>query len=182
MRPQFWFLRSHLSEAQCDDIVTFCETFPDQDGVIFTSDGTYDVNDMRRSRIRWVERYSDVGEMMMAFFRMANRNFDFSIEDISSLQYTEYHGNNEGHYDWHIDVNYINDVLYDRKLSMTIQLSHSDEYEGGDFELRNSDLPEGLRDRGSILVFPAYLYHRVTPVTSGLRRSLVTWCEGPRWR
>jgi len=182
MRPQFWFLKSHLSEEQCDSIIEFCQTFPDQDGVVYRRDGTYDTDDMRRSRIRWVERFSDVGEMMMAFFRQANGSFDFEIREIYSLQFTEYQAGNKGHYDWHKDVNFVADTLYDRKLSMTIQLSHANEYEGGDFELLNNELPAERRERGSILVFPSYLQHRVTPVTAGRRLSLVTWIEGPRWR
>ena len=65
---------------------------------------------------------------------------------------------------------------------MSIQLSDGDDYEGGDFEMRGSTTPEGQRDRGSVIIFPSYLVHRVTPVSAGTRRSLVTWIEGPRWR
>jgi PKHD-type hydroxylase len=72
-----------------------------------------------------------------------------------------------------------------RKLSMTIQLSEPNEYEGGEFEI---DPEFGVLDqavikqRGTVLVFPSFLRHRVAPVTSGIRRSLVCWAEGPKFR
>ena len=76
--------------------------------------------------------------------------------------------------------------LSDRKLSMTIQLSDSHEYEGGDFKFRDdiTNLPtkEQLRKKGTVLIFPSFLYHSVQPVTKGIRKSLVTWIEGPAWR
>jgi PKHD-type hydroxylase len=75
---------------------------------------------------------------------------------------------------------------------VTVQLSQEGDYEGGDFELeevqkapdragqRIKALTEA-RQRGTVLVFPSFLYHRVTPVTSGMRRSLVAWYLGPPW-
>ena len=57
------------------------------------------------------------------------------------------------------------------------------EYEGGDFELdRQYPQPEGFRTKGSVFLFPSFLPHRVTPVTKGVRRSLVSWIEGPKFR
>ena len=72
-----------------------------------------------------------------------------------------------------------------RKLSITIQLSDSDEYEGGDFVF-TKDIPspdaELIRKKGTIIVFPSFLYHQVMPVTKGTRYSLVGWYEGNDWR
>ena len=182
MRPQYWFSRAHLSAEDCDKIITFGESYPSQDGTVGLNDGNFGVNDMRRSIVRWLPRQSDVGHMMMQLFTHTNRDFAFDCAEIYNIQFTEYRGDNSGHYDWHADVSWGADAQYDRKLPMSIQLSDPDEYRGGDFELRNSNPPEGLRDRGSVIIFPAYLLHRVTPVTAGIRRSLVTWIEGPRWR
>ena len=72
--------------------------------------------------------------------------------------------------------------MYDRKLSVVVQLTDPDEYEGGEFKFKYVEQPEGFNNRGSVLVFPSYLEHCVTPVTKGTRHSLVTWIEGPRWR
>ena len=77
-----------------------------------------------------------------------------------------------------------------RKLSLTIQLSDPEDYEGGMFEQRilrkndEGDLNaitnslESIKPRGSLLVFPGFVYHRVMPVTKGTRRSLVAWAVG----
>ena len=39
-----------------------------------------------------------------------------------------------------------------------------------------------IREKGRVLIFPSFLPHKVTPVTKGVRKSLVTWMEGPAWR
>ena len=85
-------------------------------------------------------------------------------------------------YEWHYDVNWEGTTLYDRKLSLVIQLSDEEDYEGGNFEFKDLEQPVGFRSQGSILVFPSYITHRVTEVTKGQRNSLVCWMEGPRWR
>jgi PKHD-type hydroxylase len=63
-------------------------------------------------------------------------------------------------------------------------LSDPSDYEGGRFEFDNTlpQLPDEAFKKGSVIVFPSFHKHRVTPVTSGIRHSLVTWVEGPHWR
>lgn len=84
-------------------------------------------------------------------------------------------------YDWHLDLG--RDRLSIRKLSFIVQLTDPAAYEGGGVELLCArepyPLPNGL---GSMAVFPTYLLHRVTPVTRGLRKSLVGWIGGPHLR
>ena len=73
-----------------------------------------------------------------------------------------------------------------RKLSMTVSLTNPDEYEGGDleFDFRNQDeasqprICEEIRPKGSVIVFPSFVWHRVKPVTKGIRHSLVCWNLG----
>lgn len=76
-----------------------------------------------------------------------------------------------------------------RKLSMTVSLNDSKEYSGGNLRF---DLGPHRKDRyhtckeirpqGSIVVFPSYMYHQVTPVTRGTRYSLVAWNLGKPFR
>jgi PKHD-type hydroxylase len=89
------------------------------------------------------------------------------------LQFTKYEAPGS-HYDYHVDRIYNGQV---RKLSLTVQLTDEDEYEGGDFEIYGSDykLP---RKQGTVLAFPSFMVHRVTPVTKGTRYSLVGWING----
>jgi PKHD-type hydroxylase len=72
-----------------------------------------------------------------------------------------------------------------RKLSISVQLSAPDEYEGGDFEFMDVGQPPkpiNIRTQGTAIIFPSITYHKVTPVTKGKRYSLVGWYEGPEWR
>ena len=109
------------------------------------------------------------------------------------------------YYNWHVDDEIdrclINDKLlssadnhgesiailngeYMRKLSFTIQLSDPEDYEGGEleFECGNSDPFSGPNKKGTIIVFDSRVKHRVCEVKSGVRRSLVGWVVGPRWK
>ena len=55
--------------------------------------------------------------------------------------------------------------------------------DGGDLELLYGTEPQKLaKARGTFIVFPSFMLHRVTPVTRGTRWSLVAWIAGARWR
>jgi|TARA_R110000824_G_scaffold607_1_gene3808 PKHD-type hydroxylase len=95
------------------------------------------------------------------------------------LQFTRYEAPGQ-HYDWHIDAGMITGH---RKLSLTVQLSDPDDYEGGDLELRwGKDPMKANREQSMITVFPSWTMHRVTPVTRGRRFSLVAWVSGPPFK
>ena len=71
---------------------------------------------------------------------------------------------------------------------MSLQLSDPTEYEGGQFCIDKHAVGPDLMDpnifapKGSIVVFPSYIQHCVTPVKSGVRKSLVCWWNGPSYR
>ena len=113
---------------------------------------------------------------------MANREaFGFDISGISEFQISKYRQNE--YYKEHMDC-FLRPIPSQRKLSITLQLSEKDEYSGGDFVF-NKDippLPDEVKNKGSIIVFPSFLYHQVKPVTKGDRYSLVGWYEGPQWK
>lgn len=81
-----------------------------------------------------------------------------------------------GHYDWHIDIG--TGLLSQRKLSLSVQLSADTDYEGGDLEFL-VPTAGGQRLQGTLIAFPSFAPHRVTPVTRGERWSLVSWISGP---
>ena len=67
------------------------------------------------------------------------------------------------------------------ELSIVVQLSDESEYEGGLFQIsRGSHTFDGPKEKGSVIIFPSFVLHRVLPVTSGERNSLVSWISGPR--
>lgn len=107
--------------------------------------------------------------------------FQFDIEKIETLQFSEYHSTNKGFYQRHCDDLYFSNFY--RKLSFTIQLSDPTTYEGGELLLHTSTEPEhGKTECGSITIFPSYTLHEVTPVTKGVRYSLVGWVIGPKFK
>ncbi|MGK0182716.1 MAG: PKHD-type hydroxylase [Halioglobus sp.] len=116
------------------------------------------------------------------------RNWQFDITGMSLVEdhpkIFKYIDERGDFYDWHQDLG---PSASQRKLSFSIQLSHSDDYEGGDLELFGNTLGEDpdkekRRERGNIIVFPSYEYHRVKVVTKGVRYSLVGWIEGPAFQ
>jgi len=120
--------------------------------------------------------------IMSKYITMANREcFGVSLNGFKEFQVAKY-GKGD-FYDYHMDSN-IQDNRSQRKLSITVQLSDSIDYVGGDFEF-SKDIgkldKKKLREKGTILVFPSFLYHRVTEVTKGERFSLVGWYEGNDW-
>lgn len=118
-----------------------------------------------------------ISKMNDEFYKFDLRYINFMEDCPSVLKYTE-----GGKFNWHLDVgpNYAT-----RKISYTIQLSDTDDYEGGDLEFFNGEEKRkdpNLRKRGNIIMFPAYTWHRVTPVTKGTRYALVGWIHGPTFR
>jgi len=111
---------------------------------------------------------------------MNGRFFGFDLQTMEQgLQFTRYQAPGE-HYEWHIDRGMNTGT---RKLSLSVQLTDPDEYEGGDLELWFGGEPvKASRERGMITLFPSYALHRVTPVTSGVRYSLVCWVSGPPFK
>lgn len=184
---QFW--NGHLQDSIVDDIIKTGDLYPVANaGLGF--DGSTQNNGARSSEIRWIDPLHTnsrfVVDMLWYFANEANRNaFGFDLQYLPDIQYTKYTASDKGKYDWHCDTFWANPTAYDRKLSIVIQLSDPSEYEGGDFELdpQYAQVPaEQLRAKGSVLVFPSFLNHRVTPVTKGERRSLVSWIQGPKFR
>jgi PKHD-type hydroxylase len=181
---QAWF--DHLSDETCDQIVKEANKLPSQAGVI--GDNTVNT-DVRDAEIRWIPRdnkeFKELWGTVDDYFEWANMNaFGVDTRFSEYMQFTTYNAQRKGHYTWHSDVFWESNNVYDRKLSMVIQLSHPEEYVGGELELdvQNGPDPELLKKRGSIIVFPSFLHHRVLPVVSGKRNSLVIWKNGPSWR
>ena len=146
--------------------------------------------EVRSSRIKWVPQNDDwwwLYEKMANMAIEANStlwNFDlYTIPE--QIQYTEYYATENGHYDWHADIG--PDMLSKRKISITVQLSEADEYEGGDLELFRGGSMKGPfesapRQAGCVFIFPSYMMHRVSPVTKGVRKSFVLWLGGGHYR
>jgi PKHD-type hydroxylase len=140
----------------------------------------------RGARVGWVHPGSATRPLYDQLATLATRAndeaFGFDLVGFAEpLQYTVYEAPSVG-YDWHFDMLQVPSELQ-RKLSLTVQLSDGDEYEGGDLELRDGyNVVKAPRGLGCLVAFPGWALHRVTPVTRGVRRSLVAWIGGPSFR
>ena len=164
--------------------------------------------DKRDSQNAWIPTNHWVGGFMWHFIERANREnflYDLKCIDGESMQYTRYQ---EGQfYNWHNDSglsthykpiaignrgngqeNYQDFVNQNcemvRKLSFALQLSDPDEYEGGNVQLLDEMGSPYIvpRKRGTIVLFDSRTQHRVLKVKKGVRRSIVGWVVGPRWK
>ncbi len=97
----------------------------------------------------------------------------------SHLQLTDY--SKDGFFAWHMDTG--NKGNSTRKLSITVQLSDPEEYEGGELQFhKGNDVYNASKKKGTAIIFPSFVMHRVQPVTSGRRMSVVGWIAGPSFR
>lgn len=152
-----------------------------------TSAGIVDKN-IRNSKISWMGYTNDTVEIWNKILNVINMvNHQYFHYDLSGChepaQLTLYNSNNQEHYNWHTDCS-LSDNNVPRKLSMSLLLSDTSEFTGGELELLvDSERPVQLSQvKGRAWFFPSYTLHRVAPVTSGIRRSLVLWVGGPNFK
>jgi len=142
-------------------------------------------SNVRKSEVAFVDDQW-VYDLIWPFMTDANENagWKYNIVAAESCQIARY--TKGGFYTWHKDGIGAHNGAFNlpdnkflhgntRKLSMSILLN--DDYEGGDLQFRSSSPMQG--GEGAIIVFPSFIEHQVTPVTRGIRYSLVTWFVGP---
>lgn len=162
----------------------------------------------RNAKNAWIPTQHWIGGFLWHYVQRANReNFLYDLTNIDgeSLQYTVY-GEGE-YYGWHNDAGLAShykpvsqgnrghgqELFHDfvnvncelvRKLSFSIQLSDPDSYEGGQFQLLDEAGNSYIapRQKGTIILFDSRAQHRVRKVTKGVRKSIVGWTVGPRWK
>ena len=138
------------------------------------------IEEIRKSAVMPVApepRFNWIFERISALALQANaERFGFDILGIyEPLQLADY--GQDDFFQWHMDFG--PGESSNRKLSLTVQLSAPDSYEGGDLQFMiNDKTVDAPRDRGTVVIFPSFVLHRVTPVTKGRRRSIVGWFSG----
>ena len=150
-------LEGVFSDAECDRIVALGQSRPRWDGRCTSDDPTY-----RVCLTSWLEQQGDnawVFERMPQAVHEANRRASaFDLAGFGEpLHYVEYGAG--GGFEWHSDLT--SGRASNRKLSVSVQLSSPEDYEGGELELCPHGVMKGFRERGSVLVFPAFIPHRV---------------------
>jgi PKHD-type hydroxylase len=175
-----------INDVVIDSILQESENYEFKDGRIGPMQGLY-APKTRKSTISWICPGSWIAGMMSYFINHANTEYfkyDLSNKWADKLQYTVYDKNGD-HYGWHTDYQTSSlDRSLIRKLSISLILSDPDEYEGGEFQVLNDtdSMITSKPPKGTALIFPSTLSHRVRPVKSGKRISLVGWYAGPRFK
>ena len=196
----YWFFEKAISKAVCNKIIKHGEakqlniaSIEDigVDKKVTKKEKAY-IEKSRKSQVRFMND-KWLYDIFTPYINTANKNagWNYDLTWSESFQYTVYKKSN--FYHWHQDTfplpfkssdpNFNGKI---RKLSATVQLSSPDDYKGGEFELQprmrttanyKINVKE-IKPRGSVLVFPSHLWHRVKPVTKGVRYSLVLWNLG----
>lgn len=108
-------------------------------------------------------------------------HFMYDIDGFDNFQYTKYKP--KQHYNWHFD-NHTEYLTYERKMSAVVILTDPEKYSGGELEIvTNGNIEEPVSIKppiGSVVFFASWMPHRVAPVKSGVRKSLVAWIMGKR--
>ena len=204
----YWYFPKAIPKNVCDDILKQAdfdknrETFGIIGGLTknnrnlskepLTDKEMKDLKDKRDSNVIWMD-YRWIYKELHPYIHTANKNAGWNFEwDFSEhCQFTKY--KKSQYYGWHCDSwdrPYVGEGPTKgkiRKLSMTLSLSNPSEYKGGEleFDFRNVDPKESnirvckeILPKGSLVVFPSFVWHRVKEVTKGTRYSLVMWNLG----
>jgi PKHD-type hydroxylase len=137
----------------------------------------------RNSRTAWISPANGnewiFQRLTDAVLAINEHYFKFDLWGMAEgLQFTEYK-EPSGMYNPHVDCMYKGPV---RKLSLSVQLSDSNDYEGGEFVINNGTETISSKEQGTLIAFPSYALHGVKPVTKGTRYSLVAWMTGPQFK
>jgi len=127
---------------------------------------------VRNSLIAWVHP----GKEALWIFYKAIEAFKGSapFSTLQSMQYTVYHTG--GHYDWHKDIGEGDKIMKARVEAAVLQLSEPSDYEGGILEIKDRAKILAIpKQQGMVTTFPVEAWHRVTPTTSGVRKTLIMW-------
>jgi PKHD-type hydroxylase len=150
---------------------------------------SYGVHAIRATKVAWVHRTpqtEDLYHRMEAIVLRLNAEcFRADLSGLSPMQFAVYRDADSGYFDWH------NDYGRDRgepgqeprKLTLSLQLSDGASYDGCELEARAAHpVDVAPRERGTLVAIRSNVLHRVTPITRGIRKSLVAWATGPEYR
>jgi PKHD-type hydroxylase len=166
----------------------FCRSALEQIDWATAKDATVTENNVvdtksRRTDIVWQESAQPLGCIAKCYMEIANQSAEwgYNLGSQEQTQIGRYKSTDEGYYDWHMDAGAPQNGIQ-RKLSCVILLNDPSEFEGGVLELKSMEDQNVLNKQGTIIVFPSFIEHRVTPVTKGVRYTAVTWASGPSFR
>lgn len=178
---------NYFSDDELTEIKKYCNTLSINDSTI--TEGNKLEPQVRKSKVAFFELDQDnhwIFEKLKSITESINNEFfQYDLTGFRTIQYTKYN-NVDDHYSHHkdmlFDAFFPEDHGLTRKLSVILFLSDPSEYTGGEFELHGNSEFIIEQKKGRIIAFPSFMMHRVIPVKSGERSSLVFWVLGPKFK
>ena len=175
----FW--NNAFTKEECQTIINIAK-----DKGLIKGKTSGDIKDVRESKISWLYPVDGIDWVFRRVtditLNLNERFFKFDLFGINEgFQFTNYEAPS-GKYGKHVDRGMNIPV---RKLSISIQLTNPEEYEGGELKLYDGDDDKANvmdKTQGTLIIFPSYVLHEVMPVTKGERNSLVTWVTGKQFK
>ena len=172
-----------FTKAQCETIIKIGKNLVLENALIDSQNEATLNENCRKSKTSWLSPENGnewIFQTLTDSILLLNNNFfNFDLWGLAEgIQFTEYEAPN-GKYDPHIDCLF-NGLI--RKLSISVQLSDENDYEGGNVIINTGNEVSMTRKQGSAIAFPSYVLHGVKPVTKGVRYSLVAWITGPAFK
>jgi len=201
----YYYFKKAIPERICDEIIKYGNQQREELAVIggftkntnLTKEEEKILKKTRDSNVAWLSDQWIYNEIT-PYINQANKDsgWNFQWDTSEMCQFTKYRLNQ--YYHWHCDsfhspYNTPNDLVKHgriRKLSVTVSLSNPKEYKGGELQFdfynekrkKNIVTCKEILEKGSLVVFPSFVWHRVKPVTKGTRYSLVIWNLGSQFR
>lgn len=191
--PQFIVDHNFFNAGECDFISSYCSNLKLKEGEEYSQYSN--IPQQRRANIAFIEPGPTETQWLFEKFNNLiayynDTNFDYDITGYDYMQYAKY-GTGDKH-DFHMDLplgtrrlDYFLTECF-RKLSVILLLNEPGvDFEGGNFEINHFSekfpIDAGLK-KGSVLIFPSFMIHRVAPITSGIRQTISVWPIGPKFR
>jgi PKHD-type hydroxylase len=165
-----------MSKADCERVMAAADAAGFEPASVHSQEGHVYDDDLRSAEFAVLrpEAHRDLYDLAgAAIAQVNNEQFRFNLAGLAPIQvmrYTEGSFFNE-HYDvWQ-------DSGGQRKVTLVVQLSSEESYEGGQLVLFGDQLMPNTQ--GAACVFPSWLSHRVETLTAGTRYTFVAWAKGP---
>lgn len=162
-------IENFLTESECDFILKKYKNELKLETAI-VSDGKLKL-DKRKSSVGFIDTIDGLDEKLINILKNSVSLKGFEVTKLGKYQFTEY--NTGDFYEWHTDGD---ESLYsDRYCSIVIQLNTN--YKDGDLEIKtsNNEVISVTKGVGNLVIFLSSKKHRVTPITNGIRYTLVNW-------
>jgi PKHD-type hydroxylase len=187
LKNPYYYFDKVFKKEECENLIKIGSNLILEEAKTKGKDKNY-----RKGKISWLSEnwiYDRLNCYLEETNKEAGWNFEYSF--IEPLQFTKY--DKENYYDWHTDGNSDHYSVYKnhlnknfngkiRKISATISLSSQNDYGGGDLEfdwgLLGRKTIKEIKNQGSVVFFPSFTQHKITPITRGTRYSLVMWVLG----